>query len=143
MEDNIELKLIEQAQRIADIYKTNMQLENYQELCNVINRCHEYAEYSKGDWGDLYELILGEEGIWQYAYDTKLPEELQEMWSLETCIFLCNCYIGCEKEHDCTPQDLEIKGECITQFVEFIEHNFHRKSDYQRCFDFWNKNMCY
>lgn len=143
MKDNIELRLLEQAQRIATMYKTSMKFEEYQELCNVINRCYEYAENGKGNWGDLYEVILGEEGIWGYAYDNQLSEELKEMWSLETCILSCNCYIGCEKEQDCMPQDLEIKGECIAQFIEFMEHNFYKKTDYKKCFDFWSKNMCY
>lgn len=42
-----------------------------------------------------------------------------------------------------TPQDLEIREENIAKFTEFIENNFFGKADYQKCFDFWDENMCY
>ena len=42
------------------------------------------------------------------------------MWGLEVRILMCNCWLGCTKENNCEPQDMEMRGENIPEFVEVL-----------------------
>lgn len=70
-------------------------------------------------------------------------EEIQNMWVLITDILLCNCYMGCEDIGDSIPQDMEIRGENIPDFVDLLEELICHNIDYDRIFEFWDDEMCY
>lgn len=143
MDKSIELRLLKQAERIAEMYKSDVASEKHEELCNAINACYGYVEDEKGDWGDLYEIVHGEDGLWNYEIDKSLSKYEQDMWGVVVCILSCNCLIGCIKEHDSEPQDLEIVVENIPSFVEFMENSFKGKEDCKKFNEFWRNEMCY
>lgn len=143
MKDTIELRLINIAQKIAEMYHDKVSKEYYQQLCNAINVCKEYHTNGKGDWGDMYDAILYDDGIWEYAYYKDFDEEIQDMWAVETDILICNCYLGCVAEHHSTPQDMEIQGDNIPEFVSFLENIIQEKLDFKKIFSFWEEKMCY
>ena len=91
----------------------------------------------------MYDAILYEDGIWEYAYYKDFDEEIQDMWAVETDILMCNCYLGCVAEHDSTPQNMEIQGDNIPEFVSFLENIIQEKLDFKKIFSFWEEKMCY
>lgn len=38
---------------------------------------------------------------------------------------------------------MEIQGDDIPEFVDFLESVIEGKMDYDKIFDFWEKKMCY
>ncbi len=64
MEKTIELRLVEQASKVANMYQSKISKEQYEQLCNAIKVCRDYHVEEKGDWGDMYEVVLWEDGIW-------------------------------------------------------------------------------
>lgn len=42
-----------------------------------------------------------------------------------------------------TPQELEIREENMPKFVELLENLVCDNIDYEKTFEFWNKEMCY
>lgn len=143
MKETIEIRLINLAQKIADMYQDRISNEYYYQLCNSINVCKEYHINKQGDWGDMYDVILYDDGIWEYAYYKDFDEEIQDMWAVETDILMCNCYLGCVAERDSTPQDMEIQGDNIPEFVSFLENIIQEKLDFKKIFSFWEEKMCY
>ena len=143
MKNTLELRIIELAQRIADMYIDDLDAEKYQELCHAIHVCREYAENNIGNWGDLYEVVEGDGGIWEYAALQDMPEKLAEMYTIENCVLSCMCYIACRKDGECTPEDMELREENIPGFIEFVEKNFYKNSGYRECTDFWGDKVCY
>lgn len=143
MKYTIELRLINIAEKIAEMYQHRVSNEYYQQLCNAINVCKEYHIKGQGDWGDMYDAILYDDGIWEYAYYKDFDEEIQDMWAVETDILMCNCYLGCVAEHDSTPQNMEIQGDNIPEFVSFLENIIQEKLDFKKIFSFWEEKMCY
>ena len=143
MKETLELRLTNLAQIVADMYQDRISQEHYQQLCNAINVCKQYHIKGQGDWGDMYDVVLWEDGIWEYGENPNLEKEIMNMWALETDILICNCYLGCVAEHDSTPQDLEIQGDNIPKFVDLLENVIEEKIDYNKIFIFWKEEMCY
>lgn len=56
----------------------------------------------------MYDVVLNDDGIWEYAEWSYFTEEIQNMWGLVTDILICNCYLGCIGEGHITPQDMEL-----------------------------------
>lgn len=146
MSEALELRLVSLAQKVADMYKNEIEEKYYKEMCNAINVCHEYYLNEKYNWDKMCEMqenVLGEDGIWNYADCEFFEEEIQNMWVLVTDILLCNCYMGCEDIGDSIPQDMEIRGENIPDFIELLEGLVCNRIDYDRIFEFWDEEMCY
>lgn len=91
----------------------------------------------------MYNVVLWEDGIWEYGENSNIEKEIKNMWMLETDILICNCYLGCIAEHDSTPQDMELQGENIPEFVDLLEMVIKENIDYKSIFDFWKEKMCY
>ncbi len=143
MANELEVRIIKLAQKIADMYIDDLDTEDYQVLCHAIHVCREYAENNIGDWGDLYEVVEGDGGLWEYTIIDDLPEKLEEMYIMVHCVLACMCYIACDKENTSQPEDLELRGENIPKFIEFAEKTFTKTNGYQECMDFWGENICY
>lgn len=143
MLEAIELRLVNLAQKVANMYKDNIEQKYYDQLCNAITVCRDYYINGKGDWGNMYDVVLNDDGIWEYTYCSWFTDEIQNMWCLVTDILICNCYLGCISEQDYIPQDMEIKGDNIPKFVELLEKLICEKIDYEQIFEFFNKEMCY
>lgn len=139
----MELKLVNLAQRVAEMYVDRLTKAEYEVLCNAIRVCREYHLGNESDWVDMYDVILYDNGIWEYAENRKLEEELQDMWMLETDILMCNCYLGCMAEGNVLPQDMEIQGDNIPEFIEVLQTHIADKIDFDAIFDFWEERMCY
>lgn len=143
MKETLEMRFINIAQKVADLYSARITQEQYQQLCDAIRVCRDYHIEGQENWGVMYDVVLGDDGIWEYANDSNVEEEISDMWALETDILICNCYLGCMAEHDYTPQDMEIQKENIPEFVDFLEQMTEEKIDYERIFAFWGEKMCY
>ena len=143
MRETLELQLTNLAQKVADMYQDRISQEHYQQLCNAINVCKEYHIKGQGDWWDMYDVVLYDDGIWEFADYPDFEEEIKDMWALETDILICNCYLGCVAEHHSTPQDMELQEENIPEFVDLLENAIQEKIDYEMIFDFWKEKMCY
>lgn len=143
MKETYELQLTKLAQKVADMYQHRISNEQYQQLCNAINVCNEYHINKQGNWYDMYDVVLYDDGIWIYADCPDFEEEIQDMWALETDILICNCYLGCIEENYSIQQDMEIQGENIPEFVNFLENMIAEKIDYENIFSFWAEKMCY
>lgn len=124
-------------------YKSRITSEQYTQLYDAIKICQEYYADGKGDWGRMYEVVLDEDGIWEYSELYDFEKEITYMWGLETRILMCSCYLGCVREHDYIPQDMELRGENILRFVECLEQNVGEKIDFETAIEFWDKNLCY
>ena len=72
-----------------------------------------------------------------------LPEKLEEMYVMVHCVLACMCYIACEKENTSQPEDLELCGENIPEFIELAEKVFSKTDGYQKCMNFWGNKICY
>lgn len=143
MANELEVRIIKLAQKIADMYIDDLDTEDYQVLCHAIHVCREYVENNIGDWGDLYEVVEGDGGLWEYTIIDDLPEKLEEMYIMVHCVLACMCYIACDKENTSQPEDLELRGENIPKLIEFAEKTFTKTNGYQECMDFWGENICY
>lgn len=143
MNSLLENRLTNLATKVADMYSNKISQEYNKQLYDAINVCKDYHTTGGSDLWDMYEVVLGEDGIWNYGYNSKFAEEIQDMWALETDILSCNCYLGCIKEKQSRPQDLELQGDNIPEFVELLEELVGDEIDYDRLFDFWGEKMCY
>lgn len=145
MSKEIELRLIKSAQKVANLYKNRLEQKYYKQLCNAIEVCYKYYVNNNDTWDIMYDVILGDGGIWEYAESLHIQfsQEIQNMWMLITDILICNCYLGCTKEQDYIPEDMEIQKENIPEFVELLEKLIYDKIDYKHIFEFFNKKICY
>ena len=143
VENTLELRLLTIAQRIADMYMERINKEDYRQLCNAINVCNDYFVNKGNDWWVMYDVVLYDDGIWEFSMDSSFDDEIKDMWGLETIILTCNCYLGCVAEKQNEPQDMEIRGENIPEFVELLENIIKDSIDFERIFDFWAERMCY
>ncbi len=143
MDGNIELRLVNIAQKVAGMYKDKIGQEYYKQLCDAIETCRDYYINGKKDWVCMYEVVLSDGGIWEYAENQHEEEEIQNMWILVTDILLCNCYLGCMGEDGITPEELELQGENIPAFVELMEKNINETIDYNKILQFWKNKICY
>lgn len=143
MKESIEIRLTNLAQKVADMYKNRISEDDYKMLCNAINACRDYHIKGQTEWVSMYDVILCDDGIWIYGECDKFEDEIKDMWALETDILMCNCYLGCMAEDHNTPQDLEIQGDNIEEFVEFLVETIKEEIDYDKIFEFWNERMCY
>ena len=143
MNSSLENRLTNLATKVADMYSDKISQEYNKQLYDAINVCKDYHTTGCSDLWDMYDVVLGEDGIWNYGYNSEFSEELQDMWALETDILSCNCYLGCIKERQSRPQDLELQGDNIPEFVELLEEVICDEIDYDRIFDFWAEKMCY
>ena len=92
----------------------------------------------------MYEAVLGDGGIWEYSEGAgDFSEELRTMWVLETCILICSCWLGCQKEQDVAPEDMELRGENIPSFLDFLEGLPDSPPDCARIWEYWSRNLCY
>ena len=139
--DSIELRLIKLAQKVTERYKQKLESERYNELYNAIEVCREYHVKKQEDWWVMYDVVNGDGGIWE-SIDC-FDDEINDMWVLVLDILSCNCYLGCEAEKQSTPQDLELQGENIPEFVELLEGMIDKEIDYDTVFRFWGEKMCY
>lgn len=92
---------------------------------------------------EMQETVLGEDGIWNYAACEFFEEEIQNMWMLVTDILICNCYMGFKDVGNSIPQDMDIRGENIPDFIGLLEESIYNRIDYDRIFEFWKEEMCY
>ena len=70
----------------------------------------------------MYEAVLEDGGIWEYSEDVgDFSEKLRTMWVLETCILICSCWLGGQKKQNIVPEDMELRGENIPSFLDFLE----------------------
>ena len=143
MKETLEIRLTNLAQKVADMYQARISQEHYQQLCNAIDVCWDYHIQGKRKWVDMYDVVLYDDGIWEYGENPNLEEEIKNMWALETDILICNCYLGCVAEQRSTPQDMEIQEDNIPEFVDFLESVIEEKIDYNKIFVFWKEKMCY
>lgn len=139
-EFDLEWELITQASRIAEICREFTEKERFTRLSNAIELCGSAAH----SWEELYEVILGDGGIWEFGelYDN-FPLEERLFWRLETYVLVCICRIACGSEQDYCPQDMELISENIPMFIEFLKTNFTAIEDCARCIEFFNNNLCY
>ena len=143
MKEPLELRLVNFAQKVANMYQDRISQEQYQQLCNAINVCRDYYIKRQSNWTVMYEVVLGEDGIWEDSDFPDLEEEVKDMWALVTDILLCNCSLGCVAEPYCPPQDMEIQEDNIPEFVNLLESMIKEKIDYESIFEFWAEEMCY
>ncbi len=143
MEDTIELRLVNLAQKVADMYSDMIPDEQYKRLSEAIEVCRAYHVKKQDNWGVMYEGVLGEDAIWEYAFYKDIQKEIANMWALVTDILICSCWLGCVAEHDPIGQDMDIRGENISEFVELLESCIVEKIDYATIFEYWGKEMCY
>ena len=143
MEKTIELRLVNFAQRVADMYSDRLPDEQYRQLCKAIDVCRAYHVEAQNDWNVMYDAVLAEDAIWEYACCKDIEEEISDMWALVTDILICNCWLGCDAEDKYYPQDMEIQGENIPKFVELMESCIGEEIDYDRIFEYWGREMCY
>lgn len=143
MEKHIEARLISFARRIFAKYQSQLEPKYASQLEEAICICETYQQ-GVGDWGDMYEVILGDGGISEYSEGVgDFTEKQRTMWVLETCILICCCYLGCQKEQDYTPEDMELRGENILAFLEFCEELPDSLPDCAYIWEYWNRNLCY
>ncbi len=143
MSETIEIRLVNLAQKVADMYSDRIPREQYEQLCNAINVCKAYHTENQDNWGVMYEVVLGEDAIWEYPFYKDIEKEIADMWALVTEILMCSCWLGCVAEHDPIGQDMDINGENIPGFVELIENSFGDKIDYAPIFEYWGEKMCW
>lgn len=143
MKEALELRLTNIAHKVANMYQDRINQELYQQLCNAIDVCRDYHINGQREWVDMYDVVLGDEGIWEYGVYSDFEEEIMNMWALETDILTCNCYLGCIAEQDSIPQDMEIQEVNIPEFVDFLENVVGEKIDYKYIFNFGAEKMCY
>ncbi len=82
-------------------------------------------------------------GKMEYGEFYDFEQEITAMWGVVTRILMCSCYLGCKKEKDYEPQDLELRGENIPKFVDVLEQNIGKKIAFDIICDFFNKELCY
>ena len=143
LEDSLELRLISIAQKIADMYIGRISKEDYEQLCNAIRVCKDYYVNKGDDWWVMYDVVLYDDGIWEFSMDSSFEDEIRDMWGLQTVILTCNCYLGCLSEKQSEPQDMEIRGDNIPEFVDLLENIIKDGIDYEKIFEFWAEKMCY
>lgn len=116
MEKTIEARLTSLARRIFVQYQSQLEPVYVHQLDEAIRICETYQQ-GVGNWGDLYEVVLGDDGIWEYSEGAgDFSEELRTMWVLETCILICSCWLGCRKSRTASQR--------IWNFVERISRPF-------------------
>jgi len=143
MEKTIEVRLTSLARQIFAQYQSQLEPEYVRQLDNAIRICEAYQQ-GVSNWGDMYEAVLSDGGIWEYSEGAgDFSEELRTMWVLETCILMCSCWLGCQKEQESTPEDMELRGENIPAFLDFLERLPDSPPDCARIWEYWNKNLCY
>ncbi len=143
MAETIELRLVHLAQQVADMYKNKIPTEQFEQLYDAIKICRDYHIEGKNHWGNMYEVVLGEDGIWEYELYEDIEKDIAYMWGLEVRILMCNCWLGCTREHDGEPQNMEMRGENIPEFVELLEKNVAEEINYIEIFESFNSILCY
>ena len=143
MEKTIEARLTSLARQIFALYQNQLETKYAHQLDEAIHVCEIYQQ-GVGNWGDMYEVILWDGGIWEYGEGAgDFSEELRTMWILETCILSCSCWLGCRKEQDSTPEDMELRGENIPAFLDFLEGLPDIPLNYDQIWEYWGRNLCY
>ena len=139
----IEARLTNLARRIFAQYQSQLEPEHVHQLDEAIRICETYQQ-GVGDWGEMYEVVLGDGGIWEYSEGVgDFSEELRTMWVLETCILICSCWLGCQREQDSIPEDMELRGENIPFFLDFLEGLPDGTPDCDQIWEYWSRNLCY
>ncbi|MDE7325077.1 MAG: hypothetical protein K2N63_02185 [Lachnospiraceae bacterium] len=143
MKNTIEARLTSLARRIFVQYQNQMGSEYAGQLDVAISICETYQQ-GMGNWQDLYEAVLGEGGIWEYSEGAGgFLGELETMWVMETCILLCSCWLGCQREGGIEPEDMELRGENIPDFLKFLENLPDIPKDCAGIREYFNKNLCW
>ncbi len=141
--NSLYFRILQLAQSVVDVYRgalTPEDLERFEQVMAVFQKCQEPQGH---DYGNLYDVIDGEDGIWVLGEDTTLPKPIQECWRLETCLLSCYIRLKFDDHNEVIPQDLEMQAEKIPDFIAFMETHFHSQQDFYRCFDFFSHTVCY
>jgi len=143
MEKTTEMRLTSLARQIFSQYQSQLKPEYVRQLDSAIRICEAYQQ-GVGNWDDMYEAVLSDGGIWEYSEGAgNFSEELRTMWVLETCILMCSCWLGCQKEQESIPEDMELRGENIPAFLDFLEGLPDSPPDCARIWEYWSNNLCY
>lgn len=143
MEKSIEVRLTRLARRIFAQYKSQLMPEYARQLDKAIGICEAYQQ-GEGSWSNMYVVILCDDGIWEYSEGLgDFSKELRTMWVMETCILMCSCWLGCQKEQDIEPEDMDIRGENIPAFLTFLEGLPDSLPNCAQIWEYWNKNLCW
>lgn len=136
-------RILKLAKFTVEVYKNDISAESLKLINHIIDEFQSYFETGSDDFCYLYDIVQGENGIWNYSIDSKLPEKEQEMWSLEAnCLLTCIIRIEMTA-HGSDSEDMEIVEENIPDYVSYMENNFKSSRDYSACVSYWGKRMCY
>ncbi|MDE6699902.1 MAG: hypothetical protein K2K10_02645 [Acetatifactor sp.] len=81
MEKAIEARLTSLSRRIFAQYQSQLESAYARQLDEAIRVCEIYQQ-GVGDWIDMYEVVLGDGGIWEYSEGAgNFSEELKTMWA--------------------------------------------------------------
>ena len=151
--DNADLaeRLITQAKKAAELIKDEISSQFYDKLCSTITMCQDYVEGETDlSWADVYgEIYQGEgeedeeDGIYLMSQYIDVPDEAALLMALPIEILSYVCWLGCKAENDYFPQNLELIGDKIPDFISFLEENLTGKEDFKQAIDFAYKNLCY
>ena len=137
------MRMFIQKMEIFAQYQSQLEPEYACQLDEAIHSCEAYQQ-GVGNWGDIYEVVLGDGGVWEYSEGARdFSGELESMWVLETCILMCICWLGCQKEKGVIPEDMELREENIPAFLDFVEGLQERLPDCVQIWEYWNKNLCW
>lgn len=135
-------RILKLARRTAETYKDDVGEESLKLITGVIYEFQSYFESGSKDYRYLYELVQGENGIWTYTVNPKLPEKEQEMWDLEAdCLLASIIKLEMLEHGDAEAEDIEVEERNIPPFVSYMEKNFKSSADYKKTIKFWNKAM--
>lgn len=143
MEKTVEVRLIHLAQQIFAQYQSQLEPKYACQLDEAIRVCEAYQQ-GVGNWDDMYEVVLADGGIWEYSEGAgDFSGELESMWVMETCLLMCSCWLGWQKEKDVIPEDMELRGENIPAFLDFAEGLQGSLPDCIQIWEYWNQNLCW
>lgn len=143
MEKSIEARLTDLARRILERYQSQLEPRCARQLDEAIRICELYQQ-GAGSWEKMYEAVLWDGGIWEYSEGAgNFSGELETMWVMETCILICSCWLGCQKEQEPEPEDMALRGENIPAFLAFLEELPDRLPDCAQIWEYWNNNLCW
>ena len=143
MEKTIEVRLTSLARQILEQYQSQLESEYACQLDEAIGVCEKYQQ-GVGNWWDMYEVVLGDGGIWEYSEGAgDFSGELETMWVMETNILICSCWLGCQKEQDSIPEDMDLRGENIPSSLDYLEGLQDSPPDCVQIWEYWNKNLCW
>lgn len=142
---DIRTKMVMLARHISQVYKEYVEDERFYSIENVIKQFENYIDDQSDDWGKLYDIVQGDEGIWEYSEfdDDLMSVKEQEMWGLEVCVLSCFIKLEISCMGDVSPQDMEMQEENIPLYIDYVEQNFQKVDGIKKCKEYWRKFICY